>query len=199
MNQNTTTPQLAPPGAGLPWIERFIANLRIRWKARRVTRASNQALFEQERDVMLKILADCPQDLLAKPVLIARLRGLEDSSRYWSLLMVADHLRIVNREVAGVITALAAGRVPQREASIAGVKPSVKVTPAVIDEFVTGCDSFTEAVAAVEDLKTAAQFSHPWFGPMDAATWQFMAAFHMTLHRRQMERIRAGLAQASPT
>ncbi|MBX3389322.1 MAG: hypothetical protein KF691_07680 [Phycisphaeraceae bacterium] len=42
----------------------------------------------------------------AERVLIPRLRGLEDSSRYWSVWMMLDHLRIVNSQVAMVIASL---------------------------------------------------------------------------------------------
>lgn len=106
--------------------------------------------------------------------------------------MVVDHLRIVNREIAEVITTLGAGLRPDREASIAGVKPS----PAVIAEFEQGCEDFQAAVAAVPDMETAEVFPHPWFGPMDAATWHFMTGFHMQLHHQQMQRILVGRPQA---
>jgi len=110
--------------------------------------------------------------------------------------MVVDHLLIVNRDIAEVITTLGAGRRPDREASIAAVKPSPAVTTAVIAEFDQGCGDFQAAVAAVPGLETAQMFPHPWFGPMNAAVWHFMTGFHMQLHHKQMERILAGLPQA---
>lgn len=197
MQPNNPPPQLAAPGAGLPKIERFVAHRMIRWKAVRTTREQASACFATERAAILVLLPGHDEAALSQPVLIKRLPGLEDSSRYWSLLMVVDHLRIVNREIAEVITTLGAGRRPGREASIAGVKPSPAVTAAVIAEFEQGCEDFQSAVAAVPDLKTAQVFSHPWFGPMDAATWHFMTGFHMRLHRQQMRLILAGLPQAS--
>jgi hypothetical protein len=188
-------PQLAAPGAGLPRIERFVANRMIRWKAARATREQASSLFDQQRESILHLLQGRDPTALAQPVLIKRLPGLEDSSRYWSLLMVVDHLRIVNRDIAGVISCLGAGRLPEREASIAGVKPSSQVSHQVIAEFDQGCRDFTHAVAAVPDLKTPLKFPHPWFGPMDAATWHFMTGFHMQLHLKQMELILVGLAK----
>jgi hypothetical protein len=188
-------PQLAPPGAGLPKIERFVANRMIRWKAARTTRDQATAVFVQQREAILRLLKDQDQTTLAHPVLIKRLPGLEDSSRYWSLLMVVDHLRIVNRDIAEVIASLGAGRLPEREASIAAVKPNPQVSHTVIAEFEQGCSDFTSIVAAVPDLKTSLKFPHPWFGPMDAATWHFMTAFHMQLHFKQMNLISAGLSK----
>lgn len=193
MKSPSTPPKLAAPGAGLPKPERFIANLRIRWNAARTTREQAAANFAAEQAAILDLLKDHDAATLSQQVLIKRLRGLEDSSRFWSLLMVVDHLRIVNREITGVIASLGAGRIPSGEASTAAVKPSTTVTQDVIVEFNKGCGQFAAIVAALPDLKTTVQFPHPWFGPMDAATWHFMAGFHMRLHRRQMQLILAGM------
>jgi hypothetical protein len=189
-------PQLAAPGAGLPMIERFVANLIIRWKAARTTREQATAKFEMERTTILEILNGLDEATLSQQVLIKRLPGLEDSSRYWSLLMVVDHLRIVNRGIAESIASLGAGRPPERQASIAGVKPSPHATKEVIAVFDQGCRDFAATVAALSNLKTTLKFPHPWFGPMDAATWHFMTGFHMQLHRKQMKLILAGMSEA---
>lgn len=186
-------PPLAAPGAGLPLIERFVANLMIRWKASRTHRDQAAATFESERAAILRLLDGPDASALSQPVLIKRLPGLEDSSRYWSLLMVVDHLRIVNRDISQVIVNLGAGQLPPGEASIAAVKPSPQVKQAVIAEFDQGCQDFASAVASVKDLKTPLKFPHPWFGPMDAAAWHFMTGFHMQLHHRQMQLILEGL------
>jgi hypothetical protein len=196
MQTHNPPPPLAAPGAGLPKIERFVANLMIRWKAARTSREQATACFAAERAAILGLLKGRDGATLSQAVLIKRLPGLEDSSRYWSLLMVVDHLRIVNRDIAEVIATLGAGRRPDREASIAAVKPSTAVTTAVIAEFDQGCEDFQTGVAGVPDLETAQMFPHPWFGPMNAATWHFMTGFHMQLHRRQMLRILADLPSA---
>jgi len=187
------TPKLAAPGAGLPKIERFFANLMIHWKAKRTSREAAAATFATERDAIFKLLRSTPTERLTTPVLIKRLPGLEDSSRYWSLLMTADHLRIVNDQIAGVIASLCAGKVPAGAASTAAVKPSEQVDSSVIAAFEKTCADFEKTVAAQSNLKTTLTFPHPWFGPMDAAAWHFMTGFHMRLHRKQMELILAGL------
>jgi len=189
----TTPPKLAAPGAGLPAIEHFFANLMVRWKAGRTGRVAATATFAKESEAVLHLLATTPADQLRTPVLIRRLPGLEDSSRYWSVLMTVDHLRIVNDHICGVMASLCAGKVPDRAASTAAVKPDDAVGASVIPVFKQSCCDFNNMVAAQGDLKTEARFDHPWFGPMDAAGWHFMAGFHMSLHRRQMERILTGL------
>ena len=126
-------------------------------------------------------------------VLIPRLRGLEVSSRFWSVWMTLDHLRITNSVFAMVITSLAHGKVPQRQASTAAVKPDPAVTAAVESAYEESCDKLLAAVAAVPDLKTAARYAHPWFGPLDAFGWHALTATHMGIHRAQIARIIAGL------
>ena len=187
------SPKLAAPGAGLPKIERFFANLMIHWKAKRTSREAAAATFATERDAISKLLRSAPTERLTTPVLIKRLPGLEDSSRYWSLLMTADHLRIVNDQIAGVIASLCKGKVPAGAASTAAVKPSEQVDASVIAAFQKSCADFEKTVAAQSNLKTTLTFPHPWFGPMDATAWHFMTGFHMRLHRKQMELIQAGL------
>ena len=187
------TPKLATPGAGLPKVERFFANLMIHWKAKRTSREKAAATFAAERDAILHCLRTTPTERLTPPVLIKRLPGLEDSSRYWSLLMTAEHLRIVNAQITAVIASLCAGKVPAGTASTAAVKPSSQVDEPTIDAFEKTCAEFEKTVAAQRALKTTLTFPHPWFGPMDAAAWHFMAGFHMQLHRKQMELILAGL------
>ena len=195
MNTSSTVPtvQLAPPGAGLPTVERFVANMMLHWQASRVTRAQAVDAFAGERDVILQLVRATSTERLAMPTLIRRLRGLEDSSRNWSVFMALDHLCIVNRQLAGVISTLAAGSLPPGVASTAAVKPRAEVDESVIQAFETTCAEFEDSVAAQTDLKTKQRFAHPWFGPLDAAKWHFMAGFHMRLHRRQIQTI---LAQA---
>jgi hypothetical protein len=197
MNDDTlpTPPKLAAPGAGLPMIERFFARLMIRWKTSRTSREAATAMFATERAAILRLLDSINPVSLATPVLIKRLPGLEDSSRYWSLLMTVDHLRIVNRQIAEVIACLTSGKIPQRAASTAAVKPSETVDFPVITAFEEACRNFESVVAAQANLKTTLKFAHPWFGPMDAAGWHFMTGFHMGLHRKQMELILAGLGR----
>lgn len=186
-------PILAAPGAGLPKIERLVAHLMIRWRALCTSRDQAAAVFDAERLAILRLLDRHDSVAMAQPVLIKRIPGLEDSSRYWSLLMVVDHLRIVNRDIMKVIFSLGAGHLPEGEASIAAVKPSLQVTPAVISAFDQGCRDFAKTVASVAKLKTPLKFSHPWFGPMDAATWHVMGGIHMRIHHHQMKLIQAGL------
>lgn len=189
-------PVLQPPGAGLPWYERAIARAMLGWKARRVTRAGNAALFARERDLILQRLGDCPTPLRATRVLIPRPRGLEDCSRYWSVYMTLDHLRIINHGTGELIRLLGRGQTPERVTGTADVKPSPAADEGVVAAFGEACAHFERCAAGVENLRATPRWPHPWFGPLDAADWHFFTAFHMTLHRHQIEAIQRGLDKA---
>jgi hypothetical protein len=183
-------PKLAPPGAGLPPLELFIVRF-IFWFSALTT--PTHLVIRRLTDIFSKRhqpIKDLPEALLSRQVLIARLPGLEDSSRYWSVYMTLAHMRIVNEAVASVIQTLNLSKVPQGAVSTASVKPSPDSTAREIKAL----ELSIENLAAV--LKTAKAgtplFPHPWFGALTARQWGFMALFHMQLHRLQIERILAG-------
>jgi len=186
-------PKLAPPGAGLPEIERRIGSILFAWRRWAGDRESHNARFQREREIIRSLISECDAESGAQRVLIKRLRGLEDSSRYWSVWMTLDHLRIIHQSLARVIGSLAKEIRPPGAASTAAVKPSPQATGAVVAEYEASCEALLATVAAADNLKTKARFAHPWFGPLDAAGWHSMAAGHIGIHRVQIERILEGL------
>lgn len=183
------TPTLAAPGAGLPKLELMIARWMFARYRKRHSREAITRQFEDERGRIMDIAASCEPHAAAAPVLIKRLRGLEDSSRNWSVYMTLEHLRIVNAAGENVIRSLSQGMVPEGKASTAAVKPATGIGPEVLPAFRECCDAFHQTVAGIPNLHTTSTFSHPWFGPLDAAGWHAMIAFHMRLHRVQVEEI----------
>jgi hypothetical protein len=194
--RSTLEPKLAPPGAGLPAFELFIARLLFAWR-RRQSREVARARFLRERETIRDLVAACTPESGALRVLIRRPRGLEDSSRFWSVWMTLDHLRIIHVQLARVIQALAAGIVPPGKASTAAVKPDPAVTHDVREPYEQSCDAFLAAADAVPDLRTPVRFAHPWFGPLDAAGWHTLAGGHLGIHRVQITGILAGHPQAA--
>ena len=180
-------PRLAPPGAGLPKPELFVARLIFGWHRWQATRENAAALIVTERDRLLAMARELSVEAAARPTLIKRLPGLEDSSRNWSVFMTLEHLRIVNVEIAEALTLLAQSRVPVRVVSTAAVKPGAGIGPEVLAAFAQSCDVLASTVAGVADLRTKTRYDHPWFGPLDAAGWHAMAGFHLRLHRKQVE------------
>jgi len=186
-------PQLAAPGAGLPLPELLIGRVMFFLYRHRGGRESHADLFRHERDAILELVAACPPAARGERVLIERLRGLEDSSRHWSVWMTLDHLRICNEAFGSVIQALAAGSPPAEKASTAAVKPSPRAGADCEESFRRSCDDFLAVAAAVPDLRTRARYEHPWFGAMDAAAWHALNGLHLRIHHRQIARITDGL------
>ena len=182
-------PQLAAPGAGLPPIELFFARVLMRTRARLGNREKFRARFLSERASIARLVKSCPSAQRERRVLIRRCPGLEDSSRYWSIWMTLDHLRIVNHEIASVLSALSQGTVPAREASTAAVKPSPEVTSEVLATYELSCSTLLTTADGIGELRTKKRYPHPWFGPMDAAAWFSLAGGHMAIHRTQIEGI----------
>lgn len=182
-------PITQPPGAGLPKIELMIARLRFNWALKRKTREQFTQLFESERDQILKLARSYDPVNGSQPVLIKRIRGMEDSSRNWSVLMTLDHLHIVNLAAGGAIRALGKGEIPDREANTADVKPDPDADATMIETFDRSCEFFLKCARQVDDLHTPVRYDHPWFGPMDAAGWHALGGVHLGLHRRQIEEI----------
>lgn len=184
-------PRLAPPGAGIPTIERLVGGLIFAFNRWRGTRERFAAQFDRERDAIAGLYRGRDASVLKQRVLIPRLRGLEDSSRYWSVWMTLDHLRIVNGEITRVIEALTQGRIPEGRASTAAVKPSPDAGPETPSAYEQSCDRFVALAASCPTLRTNLRYAHPWFGPLDGAAWHAMAAMHMGIHRAQISRILA--------
>lgn len=153
------------------------------------------AKFKQERAAIRALVDSCPEMQRGEQVLITRLRGLEDSSRNWSVWMTLDHLRIIHIGLIRVIHALTHGKVPPGKASTAAVKPSTMVTASVEAEYERSCDGVLAAITEAADLKTELRFEHPWFGPLDAFGWAAMAGTHMSIHRAQIQSILLGLSR----
>jgi hypothetical protein len=189
IGKNDGEPRLAAPGAGLPRIELLVARLGFRWLSRRTTREKSSALLAKECAAILQLAGRCDDESGSRRILIKRIPGMEDSSRYWSVFMTLDHLRIVHHAVAGTIQMLGRGETPERAVSTADVKPDPGADARSRRQFELSCDLIERAASKVQNLQTAARFDHPWFGPLDAGQWYFLAGFHAGLHRRQIAAI----------
>jgi hypothetical protein len=191
----STEPQLDAPGGGLPAPELLIAKNLFALKSRSGSREAFLENFAEERAEIGRLLASCPEVQRGERVLIARQRGMEDSSRHWSVWMTLDHLRIINTGIASFITELTDGRVPANPVSTADVKPNPGVGADIEADFEQSCDDFVQVIEQRQDLKTKVKFDHPWFGPLDAYRWLGLASEHMAIHRRQIAAIVDGLSK----
>lgn len=185
----TVQPKLESPGAGLPAFE--LAWLRILFRCVCKIISLNAGLkwfkFEARRIIVLAGRVSTAQATV--PVLIDRVVGLEDSSRYWSVFMVLDHLRIVDDGISQIMTILSDDCLVGQEVRIQALKPSPQSDSDTVNRFLKAVDDYELTVTRLGILGRRVQHPHPWFGPMTAHEWHCLAAIHHRVHRRQLERI----------
>jgi len=179
-------PVLLPPGSGLPgpelWLGHFLFGLmRAVW-----SRESALRRFGRGGRRVLAVLQDLDDDTGARRVLVPRLMGLEDSSRHWSPFMIARHLVIVNRDALRIIEALCAGRAPEGEVRMAGLKPAPDAGRDAVHDLENILGEFERRVPQLTGWPGTARHRHPWFGPLNAHGWLCMTAMHHGIHLRQL-------------
>lgn len=190
-----TSITLAPLGAGLPIIERFGSRylhfpfVSAVWSWNHAT-----VVFRQERQKLMTLAAALSNEALHQRVLIARIRGIEDSSRHWSVAMTLEHLNLVNDAIDDIVPRLLAGETLDRVVKIEQVKPPYPSR----SDFVSAFEQVSERYAKNREARPAqprrsATLVHPWFGALSAHGWHCLAALHMGIHRRQVEEIVTGV------
>ena len=182
-------PRLDAPGAGLPKLELYAARLMFRRFRKKHNPESLNDLICTEKSKILKRVETIDEKRGMTRVLIDRIRGLEDSSRYWSVYMTLEHVRIVNSLVADTMASLANGKIPDRAASTAEVKPDDGIGRSVLAEFAASCDKLISCIDGIKDLDRTEKLAHPWFGPLGIRDWHALAAVHFGIHRKQIKKI----------
>lgn len=196
----TDTVTLEPPGAGLPWHKRLVARLMLPRYARRTSEATALAFFRAEGGKLLTLVRSLGAEQLAERVLVPRLQGLEDSSRYWSVAMTLEHLEIVNYAMGTAVVELSHGRLIAGQIGTADVKPHAAVeAAAAIASFEASLARFEARLAErAQPMDARARYPHPWFGPLTAHQWLCLVGVHMRIHRKQIEAVIAGLGRPGP-
>ena len=190
----TSSQTLQPPGAGLPFYEIMWLRPAFKLKSLFTSQAAASHTFRAEAERILRLVHTTPIRQCEVPVLIDRVRGIEDSSRKWSIYMVLDHLRIVDEMYARTIEALKQGEALGSATRIQEVKPSPGAGLETIERFNEAVETYEATVKRLGRLGGSARHPHPWFGPMTAHEWHCLAGIHHWVHRQQIERIKAGLA-----
>lgn len=184
---------LAPPGAGLPTMERWTSAALLRSMRALLTKEALTRRLLRETQWIIDLSRTVPDELARKPILIERPMGLEDSSRGWSVFMVLQHLVIVDGGIRELALALPNDKPMVREVRIAEVKPTPSAGPEQRDQLRATVDDYVKVIGTVRELRTAQHHPHPWFGTLDLRGWHALAAMHTRAHRRQMQRILAAL------
>jgi uncharacterized damage-inducible protein DinB len=196
--ENKTEINLAPPGAGLPLLERLV----VRWVvgpviSKRVPLKKCREDYEAATAKILERVRSASITMLKEPVLVDPMSGLEDSSRFWSVNQTLEHLLIVSKSIEGIILSLGSGKVPPGMGDPALVKPKNPDSD-YIEEFSAYAPSLMERLdlkieAGKIDINSKLKFPHAWFGPMTARQWYWLLSRHQGIHKKQITLILKGL------
>lgn len=188
--------RLAPPGSGLPTPERLVASTLLQGMRLLPKNRLNRWL-QHETAGTIALAASQPEPLTSRRVLIPRLAGLEDDSRYWSINMVLQHLVIVTSGIRQLAAALTDGQTSLPPVRIADVKPEASAGPEQQARLRQTVNDYTALIDTLGKRRPAGRHPHPWFGQLDLSGWHALSAMHATAHRRQIQCIVAELNQAS--
>jgi len=182
---------LDKPGAGLPFFERVVIRLVVPKLSKIFSWKKVDEIFDAELKKMLDTYMKIAASDRVKPVLVPRLIGLEDSSRFWSPVMVIEHVLIVSRQMCNTIIDLNNSRKPNWVHDVGKLKPNASdCYKSIEDDFLQfRLDYRTLFPTDINKSKSNMRFYHPWFGELNMVQWHLILAFHVIIHRRQMEKI----------
>jgi len=187
-------PKLQPPGAGLPFRQRVVLKLWIGpVVSKRTPRTECRETYERLTKKLIERVSSVPPELRSTKVLVDPIPGLEDSSRYWSLNGLLEHLLIVARGMESIILSLSAGRVPDGGVDIAKVKPGNQESD-VFSEFMAYAPELMKRIddklsQPGMDFDSPLRLMHPWFGKITARQWYWLMSSHQAIHYRQAKEI----------
>jgi len=185
-------PNLEPPGAGLPFSEWLIAKYVILpQKLRNTSKLEAIDKFKFEGVKIVDLAKSLSEDQMSKRVLVPRLGGVEDSSRFWSVAMTLEHLIIVNERIQIALEHLSINDNNLPSVGTADVKPDINVnSKTIISRFENMVLSLEDAAASrILSRYRDCKYPHPWFGPLNAEEWLVTVGLHMYIHRVQIQHI----------
>ncbi|MBY0553090.1 DinB family protein [bacterium] len=189
-------PKLAAPGAGIPWYQKIMLRLVISpFVAAKTDWPISAERFNKVSAKILKEIEGLTEAQLSTRILVPPQTGLEDSSRYWSVAMVLEHILIVGNAVAVATYELADGRVPDYKVDTAAVKPIGSMsTQEAVEKFKKFClVDYPRLLPSLKNKNSNLKLYHPWFGMFKAQQWFWLLTTHHALHLKQIREIKKGL------
>lgn len=180
------------PGAGISWYQYYFIQYVVVPNLSLVFTWDKSLLFLQGQiQEILELVQDLDEEELQQQVLVPPMLALEDSSRFWSVNMVLEHLVTVSLGTYEIVDLLSQEMPIERELGTAKVKPLHNT-------------SYTKNLIVFEKLytrminKNSKQVSqttkaHPWFGEFTNFKWHVFIGLHHKLHKRQIKKIIQGL------
>lgn len=147
-------------------------------------------LFEYEGKRILNDVKMLDESVLFKKVLIPKILGIEDNSRYYSPAMVLWHLIYVGEAIQGGIISLSKNESPDFVVKIEKFKPFVEISANIVSQYEMFLKEYRRTIEEnVKDKYIRNYHAHPWVGPLNPHQWLIMSAIHQLIHRRQLRKI----------
>ena len=151
-------------------------------------------IFDKEGEKIIKLSKKLNQDELFKRILVPKLFGLEDNSRYYSVAMTIEHLLMVGSALQIRVPLLSRGKKITQNVKIEDVKPYKKIDENIREKFEEFLNLYRDKLNNnVKNIHINNTSSHPWFGEFNPKQWSILAMIHQIIHRRQIEAILKGL------
>lgn len=186
------------PGAGLPFIEQVLSRYVIfPLFCAQTSWESAVELFDKEGERILKCLNGLSEEQLKRRILIPHIRGLEDSSRDWSILMTLRHVIVVTNSMKRIMEGLALQNVANLpDVRIEDVKPDDGdyTKDQVLKAYELLLEGYSKVMKEPMIFRPSPyKHPHPWFGYLNNHQWLCLSAIHHQVHRKQIEQIKAKL------
>lgn len=192
---NSKSVKLERPGAGLP----FPDNLIVRWyvapfQSRKADKSENLRLFRMLGARMSKEFSSVPAEKRDQKVLVPKMRGIEDSSRYWCPNEVLEHVMITGASMRRLIVELAHGRTSNEEVKIENYKPKGNYAGGDAGpDFKQFIEETLETLEPLDIADKGPTHKHPWMGQFNSLQWTWLLAGHTGIHLAQLQAIKKGL------
>lgn len=147
-------------------------------------------IFDKEGQKIIDLASPLNEEKLFKRVLVPKLFGLEDNSRYYSVAMVLEHLHTVGRALEVRIPILSQGKVLNKDVKIEEVKPYKEIEPNITEKYEEFLHDYRAKLEKnIQNMYLDNTSTHPWFGEFNPKQWSVLGVVHQTVHRRQIEAI----------
>jgi hypothetical protein len=193
---------LQPPGKGLPFLEQILS--RYVFLPMACALMSNREAIETlvvEGQTMVRWIEAASEEEIQQPVLIPKITGIEDSSRYWSALMTLEHLKITSNLMTTTIEALARGEQSSLPvARVEAVKPNTALQKEiVIQEYQQFLNTYPDKMnTLVPHFSKENRHQHPWFWKLNAHEWLCINTLHHRIHKKQVQLILKSFQKTEP-
>jgi len=187
-NEVVIDESLDAPGAGLAWHkEKLIQYLVV--PVLPIIFNWDRGLLNLQSQIsqIVDLVKDLDEVTLSKQVLVPPMFALEDSSRFWSINMVVEHLVIVNLGTYEIIDMLSQENEVERVLGTEKVKPFKNTNHT--KNLIVFEKAYSRLIRKNSKQTSVTTKEHPWFGSFTNKQWHAFIGIHNKVHKKQIQMI----------